>query len=304
MSWADSGTNGWGDEEGGWDMAESFSDFSDDGWGGEEGMLGAAYEFGHGIRGTGDDFFDGDADAAGSDEFPAERDDDPGGDFADPNDEWLDVEDATEWRQEAVEMPVYWEEGYRLADEADADLNALGDANGGSAGDWSMEERLDGLPNEGDPFNQGHSDYSDEFLAEQADEAEDGGGDSFDRIGDAMSRFRADNPEWGQPPDDVLDDPEWERSGEDQGVYFDLKYPGDEDAGYHDSSYDVEGAYGDTTPEEDLIAMKEELLDLELEHAQQADQTESDTLQHPEDTEADRQDDEDEHRHDTGPGTK
>lgn len=97
MSWENEGgfDDAWGDD------AESRADFADDGWG-ADGALGDAVSFGEGLlRGTGDDAFDGDG-------FPDDLDGPPetitrglGGDFADPNDEWMDQSDPSGWAAEA-----------------------------------------------------------------------------------------------------------------------------------------------------------------------------------------------------------
>jgi len=211
-----------------------------------------------------------------------------------------------------------------------SDFGSNPEGYGDFADDWNDDESRDGVVQSSANLHSGDGDFQDEPLddGDRYDDSMDrapetvrmglGGGDFADPneewlfvedtesfvddadptdsdgdfivhgLRDAYEAEGGDGDTWGVPAD-VLDDPLWEESGRDQGEYFRMKYGDGE-------------TYGDTTPEEDLIAMQEELLEMQIDSLSEGGG--GDTLEHPEDTEAQRLDDEDEYRHDTGPGTK
>lgn len=83
-------------------------------------------------------------------------------------------------------------------------------------------------------------DDHDELELDAGGDDEGDGDDVWGQIGAAIRAANPDgDPDWGVPQD-VLDDPDWEASGREQGAYFKLKYGDD-----FDSDDDNEGDYGD-----------------------------------------------------------
>ena len=228
----------WGDD------AESRSDFADDGWSGEDGMLSHAVRFGEDLFGRedddfGNDIFDGSDEGvqqfiderAMSEYWTDEFDTDAEG-LNHWDDEWADAPNRYEHRGLDYDPPLEW------ADQQDwdgADAASSWDKDNGAeiarTTFYAMDEFMTDDPPE--PSQE----ENDKFVDEEIDQGLEEGWLSQDDFSD--ERWEQYEAGTGPKAEDVMYD-----------IELDQTEP------------------GDTTPEEDLIAMKEELLELELENAQ------------------------------------
>jgi hypothetical protein len=120
----------------------------------------------------------------------------------------------------------------------DDDDDEFGDSDGDDP-DGPPSTVVRGLGGDfGDPNDEWMDADPDDFMADAdptdsegdfaADDDDEGG--PMSGLAAAIRQFNPDNdPDWGVP-EDVLEDPDWEASGRDQGQYFKMKYPEDVDS--------------------------------------------------------------------------